>query len=80
MEKKDKYIDISLGQNGYINSRVKEREIDNEGEKAKTIWNKTKYSAVNGTNYLKSIFPNDGLKRFDYSKSPFLMLDTMKLF
>lgn len=77
--KKEKYIDISLGQNGH-KIQVKEREIDNEGEKAKTIWNKTKYSAVNGTNFLKNIFPNDGLKRFDYSKSPFLMLDTMKLF
>ena len=77
-EKKEKYIEVKITKGNYV-VYVKEREEDNKGEKAKTFWNKPKYSAVNGTNLLKNIFRETEKKIFDYPKSPFLMFDIMKI-
>lgn len=78
IEKKDKYIELKKKNNQY-QLFVKEREDDNSGERPKTFWNKPKYSAVNGTNLLKDIFNNTEDKIFDYPKSPYLMLDILKI-
>lgn len=71
------YIEVKKKNNSY-EIYVKEREIDNQGEKAKTIWNKKKYASVNGTNALKNLFYQNG-SLFDYPKSPFLIYDLLKI-
>jgi adenine-specific DNA-methyltransferase len=77
MEKKDKYIEVKE-RNGNFDLYVKERENDNIGERAKTIWYKPKYASVGGTSVLKSLFGTTD-KIFDYPKSLDLMLDIIKV-
>ncbi len=79
MKRKDKYIEVKKVNGGY-SLHVKERLSDNKGEKPKTLWNKSTYSATNGTNELKKILKGDinGGKLFEYPKSPFLMYDILK--
>ncbi len=79
LRNKDKYIEVRKTKNGEYNLYVKEREEDNKGERAKTIWNKPRYSAVNGTNLIKNMFNETEKKIFDYPKSLFLMLDVLKI-
>lgn len=76
--KKEKYIEVRKIK-GKFNLQVKERENDNEGEKAKTIWHSSKYSAVNGTSRIKDIFSDTNEKVFDFPKSPFLMEDVLRI-
>lgn len=75
MDQKDKYIEVKKNGNRY-DIYIKERESDYEGEKAKTIWNKSKYSGQTGTHELKNLF---GDKVFSYPKSPHLMADVIKI-
>jgi adenine-specific DNA-methyltransferase len=77
MERKDKYIEVK-GRNGSFDLYVKEREDDNIGERAKTIWHKPKYASVGGTSVLKSLFKTTD-KIFDYPKSLDLMVDIIKV-
>lgn len=77
MDKKNKYIQI-IKNDESINIFVKEREIDNKGEKPKTLWNKSEYSATNGTNELKRIMGTSE-KLFDYPKSHYLIRDILKI-
>src|SRR5690606_26240032 len=51
-------------------------ERDYQGEKAKTIWNKSYYTGQTGTNELKIAFGN---KVFSYPKSPFLIRDILQI-
>lgn len=76
--KKEKYIEVRKIK-GKFNLQVKERENDNEGEKAKTIWHSPKYSAVNGTSRIKDIFSDTNEKVFDFPKSPYLMEDVLRI-
>lgn len=80
MGRKNKYIQIVTNSNS-INLFVKERESDNKGEKPKTLWNKSEYSATTGTNELKRILGvnEEGEKLFDYPKSPYLVYDILKI-
>jgi adenine-specific DNA-methyltransferase len=80
MDNKDKYLFVKKTVMGYT-LHLKEREEDNKGEKPKTYWDKSNYSAVNGTNELKKIFSDqeDVEKIFDYPKSPYLMRDILKI-
>lgn len=80
MEKRDKYIVTKIN-NGVVSFYVKERESDSKGEKPKTIWNKSEYSAVNGTNALKNLLEEEfgDEKIFEYPKSPFLMKDILQV-
>jgi adenine-specific DNA-methyltransferase len=78
MEKIEKYIDVKKVRGEY-DLYVKEREDDNVGEKAKTIWSKPKYAAVGGTHELKQIFNNTTSKIFDYPKSLCLLNDVLKI-
>ena len=77
MEKQVKYIEVRK-RNDNFDLYVKEREDDNIGERAKTIWHKPKYASVGGTSMLKSLF-NTSEKIFDYPKSLDLMLDIIKV-
>ncbi|NQU35602.1 MAG: site-specific DNA-methyltransferase [Bacteroidetes bacterium] len=80
IKRKDNYIEVIIdGDN--IKLFAKEREVDNKGEKPKSLWYKPSYSAVNGTNELKKIFGTnkDGAKIFDYPKSPYLLKDVLKI-
>lgn len=71
----EKYIEVkSVG--GRYDIYIKEREGDYEGEKPKTIWNKSKYSGQTATSELKKLF---GEKTFSYPKSPFLIMDVVKI-
>ena len=79
LEKKEKYIEIKKTKHGNFDIYVKERETDHLGEKAKTMWLKPKYSAVNGTSSLKKIFQKFDEKIFNYPKSPYLLLDVLKI-
>lgn len=76
MQKKDQYIEVRQIR-GKPSLQVKERELDNQGEKPKSLWNDPKYSSVNGTATIKEIF--GGEKVFDYPKSPYLMEDVMRI-
>ncbi len=80
MEKLEKYIEVRISGED-INLFVKERESDNKGEKPKTFWNKSNYSAVNGTNEIKKILGagSEGERLFDYPKSPYLLEDILKI-
>lgn len=75
MEKYEKYIEIKKTKNGY-DIYTKERKSDYQGEKAKTIWNKSYYTGQTGTHELKSAF---GKKVFSYPKSPFLIRDILQI-
>jgi adenine-specific DNA-methyltransferase len=77
IEKIEKYVEVKTVRGKY-DLYVKERENDNMGEKAKTIWNKPKYAAVGGTQELKQIF-NTTSKIFDYPKSLHLLIDVLKI-
>ncbi|GHV72402.1 hypothetical protein AGMMS49928_29230 [Spirochaetia bacterium] len=77
MKKKDKYIEVII-KNGNIDLYVKERESDNKGERAKSIWHKPKYASVGGTSALKSIFETSN-KIFDFPKSVDLLLDVIRV-
>ncbi|HUX00699.1 MAG TPA: site-specific DNA-methyltransferase [Phycisphaerae bacterium] len=75
MARIEKYIEVkSVG--GRYDIYIKEREGDYEGEKPKTIWNKSKYSGQTATSELKKLF---GEKTFSYPKSPFLIMDVVKI-
>ncbi|MCK4819460.1 site-specific DNA-methyltransferase, partial [bacterium] len=75
LEKYEKYIEIKKVNDKY-QLYVKERASDYEGEKAKTIWDKSKYTGQTGTHELKNLFDN---KVFSYPKSPYLMKDVVKI-
>ncbi len=74
-EKVEKYIEVKETKNGF-ELYTKERESDYQGEKAKTIWNKSYYTGQTGTNELKNAFGN---KVFSYPKSPFLIRDVLQI-
>jgi adenine-specific DNA-methyltransferase len=74
-EKVEKYIEVKETRNGF-ELYTKERESDYQGEKAKTIWNKSYYTGQTGTNELKNAF---GDKVFSYPKSPFLIRDVLQI-
>jgi len=74
----EKYIEVKKVKGKY-DLYVKERQDDNIGEKAKTIWSKPKYAAVGGTQELKLIFNNSITKIFDYPKSLQLMIDILEV-
>jgi adenine-specific DNA-methyltransferase len=76
--KKVKYIEVKNVKGNY-SIYVKEREEDNTGEKAKTIWHKPKYAAVSGTGALKAIFNKANTKIFDYPKSVNLLVDILSI-
>lgn len=78
MDKKDDYIEVKKIDNGY-RLYVKERVIDNTGDKPKTFWFKPEYSATNGTAILKKIFFDRTDKIFDFPKSPYLIRDILKI-
>ena len=78
MGKIEKYVEVKIVRGKY-DLYVKEREDDNVGEKAKTIWSKPKYAAVGGTHELKQIFNNTTSKIFDYPKSLHLLIDVLKI-
>ena len=80
LEKKDKDI-IMKTTNGKITLYAKQRFIENRGEKPRTFWNKSKYTAANGTSELKRIFGEQfaGERIFDYPKSPYLMQDILRI-
>ena len=71
----EKYIECKKTKNGY-DIYIKERESDYEGEKAKTIWDKSNYSGQTGTTELKNLF---GSKVFSYPKSPYLLMDVIQI-
>jgi adenine-specific DNA-methyltransferase len=75
LKKAEKYIEVQKTKNGF-ELYVKERECDYEGEKAKTIWDKSKYTGQTGTNEIKIEF---GSKVFSYPKSPFLIHDVLQI-
>jgi adenine-specific DNA-methyltransferase len=75
LKKAEKYIDVVEAKSGF-EVYIKERESDYKGEKAKTIWDKSKYSGQTGTHELKSIL---GDKLFSYPKSPYLISDVLKI-
>jgi adenine-specific DNA-methyltransferase len=75
LERAEKYIEVQKTKNG-VELYVKERECDYEGEKAKTIWDKSKYTGQTGTTEIKSEF---GSKVFNYPKSPFLIHDVLQV-
>ena len=74
-DKLEKYIEVKETKNGF-ELYTKERESDYQGEKAKTIWNKSYYTGQTGTNELKIAFGN---KVFSYPKSPFLIRDILQI-
>lgn len=78
MDKKDNYIEAKKIRDGY-RFYVKERIVDNEGDKPKSFWFKPEYSAANGTAMLKKIFYDRTDKIFDYPKSPYLIRDIIKI-
>ena len=55
---------------------TKNRLTKNTGKKAKTFWFDSKYAGTSGTNAIKEIF---GDKVFTYPKSPFMVMDTLKI-
>ncbi|WP_096186304.1 site-specific DNA-methyltransferase [Evansella halocellulosilytica] len=71
LQKKDKYIEV-IERNNKYDLYVKERESDYQGEKPKTIWNKSEYTGQTATHGLKSLFKD---KVFSYPKSEFLIKD-----
>ncbi|SHG45920.1 adenine-specific DNA-methyltransferase [Fodinibius roseus] len=75
IKKKDKYIEVKKTGDSF-SIYIKERESDYEGEKPKTIWDKSKYSGQTGTHELKSLFDD---KVFSYPKSPHLIADVLKI-
>lgn len=77
-KRKEKYIEVKE-KNEELKIYLKEREGDYEGEKAKTIWNKSEYSAVNGTYQLKNFFGQEKENLFSFPKSPYLMQDILKV-
>lgn len=78
MDKKDNYIEVKKIKEGY-RLYVKERIVDNKGDKVKTFWFKPEYSATNGTATLKKIFSDRTDKIFDFPKSPYLIKDILKV-
>lgn len=75
LKRKDKYIEI-VNNNKKFDLFVKERESDYEGEKPKTIWNKSQYTGQTATYHLKNLFKD---KVFSYPKSEFLMKDIIAI-
>lgn len=75
LEKQEKYIEIKKVQGKY-DLYTKERECDYQGERSKSIWNKSEYSGQTATNEIKKIF---GDKAFSYPKSVFLMIDVLSV-
>jgi adenine-specific DNA-methyltransferase len=71
----ERYIEIKNNKKGY-DIYIKEREEDYQGEKAKTIWIKPYYTGQTATNELKKLF---GSRIFNYPKSPFLMMDIVRI-
>ncbi|NMA75608.1 MAG: site-specific DNA-methyltransferase [Bacteroidales bacterium] len=74
LERKERYIEV-IERNDKYDLYVKERESDYQGEKPKTIWNKSEYTGQTATHGLKSLF-NDN-KVFSYPKSEFLIKDIL---
>lgn len=67
------------GAPGYV-LKVKERMDDRGGTRPTTLWDKSAYSAVNGTRALKEVFPERaGQKIFEYPKSPHLVRDILRV-
>ena len=75
MAKKDKYLQIKYV-NGKYDLYIKERECDYQGERPKSIWDKSIYSGQTATNELKKIL---GEKAFSYPKSIYLMIDILSV-
>lgn len=75
MKEKEDYIEVK-SRDGEYKIYIKEREKDYDGEKPKTIWDKSEYSGQTATHELKKTF-ND--KVFSYPKSPYLMADVLKI-
>ncbi|GAH75149.1 unnamed protein product [marine sediment metagenome] len=73
--KLDKYIEVKKTKRGF-DLFIKERESDYEGEKPKTIWDKSKYTGQTATWELKKLF---GDRVFSYPKSHFLIMDILKI-
>lgn len=73
LAKKDKYLEIK-NVNGKIDLYIKERESDYQGERPKTIWDKSIYSGQTATNELKKLLGNNA---FSYPKSIYLMIDVL---
>jgi len=71
----EKYIEVKRTKRGF-DIFVKERECDYGGEKPKTVWNKPKYTGQTATSELKKIL---GEGTFSYPKSPFLIMDVVKI-
>lgn len=75
MDRLESYIEVKKIKNSY-DIYVKERECDYQGEKPKTIWDKSVYSGQTGTNEIKNLL---GEKTFSYPKSPYVIIDVLKI-
>ena len=75
LEKEQRYIEVKKSRKGY-DIFLKERESDYEGEKAKTIWNKSYYSGQTATQGIKTLF---GSRVFSYPKSPYIVRDVLEI-
>ncbi len=75
VERREKYLEIKCVKGKY-DLYVKERECDYEGERAKSIWNKSEYSGQTATNEIKKLL---GAKAFSYPKSVYLMIDVLSV-
>ncbi|MCD6327685.1 site-specific DNA-methyltransferase [bacterium] len=74
-ERIHKYVEVRRVENRF-ELYIKERKDDYKGEKPKTIWDKAKYTGQTATAELKKLF---GSKIFSYPKSPFLMMDIIRI-
>jgi adenine-specific DNA-methyltransferase len=75
LDKKDNYIEVKKVKDNY-DIYIKEREDDYQGEKPKTVWDKSYYTGQSGTTEIKNLL---GEKLFSYPKSPHLMKDVIKI-
>lgn len=75
IERIERYIEVKITKDKY-DIYIKEREDDYKGEKPKTIWINPKYTGQTATHELKKLF---GDKIFSYPKSPFLMMDIIRI-
>lgn len=74
-QNKDKNIEIRKVGSGYsVYTKLYEDEYD--GEKAKTIWNKSYYSGQTATQAIKALF---GSRVFSYPKSPYVLRDVLEI-
>jgi adenine-specific DNA-methyltransferase len=75
MKQRADYIEVKYKNDEY-KVYIKEREKDYDGEKPKTIWDKSEYSGQTATHELKKTFNE---KVFSYPKSPYLIADVLKI-